>query len=68
MSKAHARLYAVHFCSVGAEKLVAGMLLQREIGLRPSEHLGFLRTDVALPERRDGAHQEFRQPVGRDRA
>ena len=36
MSKAHTTLYAVHFSSLGAAKLAAAMLVQRELGLRPS--------------------------------
>lgn len=51
MSRAHAELYAVHLCGPSAEKLAAGLLLQRGLGLRPSESFGLVGSGVALPER-----------------
>ena len=47
-SRAQAKLYAVPLCSLNAEKLAAGLLLQRELGLCHSELLGLLGCGVAL--------------------
>ena len=55
MSRAHAKLYAIHLSGLNHAKLAVGVLLQRELGLRPSEILGLMGTDVALPEHHSGA-------------
>ena len=50
MSRGHARLWAAWLVSLGAERLAIALLVQRELGLRPSEVLGLRGADVALPE------------------
>ncbi len=44
------RYLAATLCSEGHSKLAFGMLLQRELGLRPSEMLQILPEDISLPE------------------
>ena len=45
-----ARLFAVHFSSWGHTLLGYGLILQRALGLRPSEMLAVTTLTVALPE------------------
>ncbi len=41
---------AAHFCSDGRSRLAFGLLLQRRLGLRPSEMLALQPEDCSLPE------------------
>ena len=50
MARAHCALAAVHFVAMGASALAVGMLVQRELGLRPSEMLGLEKEDISMPE------------------
>ena len=50
MTRRVAHFVAANFCSDGYSRLGFGVLLQRELGLRPSEVLGVLPTDCSLPE------------------
>ncbi len=45
-----AHFAAANYCSDGYSRLGFGVLLQRELGLRPSEVLSILPTDCSLPE------------------
>ena len=45
-----AHLVAVHMAALGHPKLGAGLLLQQQLGLRPSEVLNLERQDIALPQ------------------
>ena len=55
MSRAHAKLYAIHLSGLNHAKSAVGVLLQRELGLRPGEVLGLMGSDVALLEHHSGA-------------
>ena len=50
LGKAHAKLVAVHVSALGAPALGLGIVVQRELGLRPSELLGLWASDLVLPE------------------
>ena len=50
MGRGPARLFAVHMVAMAVPFLGIALLLQRELGMRPSEVLGLEREDVALPE------------------
>ena len=50
LARSHCALAAVHFVAMGMPVLAVGTLLQRELGLRPSEMLGLEKEDVAMPE------------------
>ena len=52
MSRAHARVFAIFLVAAGVEALAIGLLLQRELGLRPSEMLGLRKNDISFPEHR----------------
>ena len=45
-----AALLGVFMAAFGAPRLGAGLILQQRLGLRPSEMLGLLASDVVLPE------------------
>ena len=44
-------LLAVEMCRMGYARLAAGMLVQQSRGLRPSEMLNLIASDIVLPER-----------------
>ena len=50
LGRAHAKLVAAHLSALGAPSWGLGVILQRELGLRPSEMLNLVSTDVVLPE------------------
>ena len=49
LGRAHAKLVAAHLSALGAPAFGLGVILQRELGLRPLEMLNLLSTDVVLP-------------------
>ena len=50
LTRAPAILIAAHFASFGMPRLGIGLLLQRELGLRPREMLSLATHDISLPE------------------
>ena len=50
LGRAHSTLVAVHLSALGAPALGLGVIVQRELGLRPSELLGLVASDIVLPE------------------
>ena len=52
LSRRLACLFAIYMVGLGAERLAIAMLVQRELGLRPSEILAVESKDVSLPEHR----------------
>ena len=52
MSRLLCCLMAIFMVGAGAERLAIAMLVQRELGLRPSEVLALEAKDISLPEHR----------------
>lgn len=50
MLRAPARFLCCHMAALGRPRVGAGMVLQRELGLRPGEAVGVRPDDVTLPE------------------
>ena len=50
MGRSHTSLWAAYLVSFGAVRMGVGVMLQRELGLRPSELLGLRASDIAPPE------------------
>ena len=48
--RAPTRLLACHIAAAGRPRVGAGLILQRELGLRPGEVIGLQPSDIVLPE------------------
>ena len=52
LSRSLARLFAIQFVGLGHWRLAVALMIQRELGARPSEVLQLMKEDVSLPEYR----------------
>lgn len=55
---------ACHIAALTHAKLAGGMLIQQDLGLRPSEMLGLQANDISLPEQQTGASGRARAIIG----